>query len=145
MDTLNEVKALVESLGGNLSLLESMGFKVVRPRSSSCGRIFINHERGVVVKRSYLCDTSGTIPSYAIPTVILNLPLPPALHESEYGDAGVRYPEHYSHVLIQPLADVSCERQADAYAEFSNAGIYFSDMREVNLGYYNGKAVAIDW
>lgn len=146
MELLNETALIVEQLDGILSLLTNYGFKRV-VAGGSCKCIYVNYDKGVVVKRSYL---TGSMPDseFVIPTLMLEKPLPSELHEAEYGEflsgGGHR---HYENILIQPMADTS--RRDEAYDFFETHERYQSfggiDLHSGNVGFYNGKAVLIDW
>lgn len=140
---IDEVKELVERLGGKLSLLVEHGFKQIDPLTShSCPCIYVHEEYGLVVKRPYTTVHERAVPSFAIPTVIIDLPLPPDQHRGEYGWSSETL---FRQVFIQPLADLTNKKQARidilAIPESNN----YSDLREDNVGYYNGVAVAFDW
>lgn len=136
MNILKNVAFLVEQLEDITGLL-NFGFEKIEVSCSTSSYIFINFEIGVVVKRNFTFGNYEKL-NCAIPTVFV---------EKEYnadkecdisGSCSKR-------VLIQPLADLT--KQKDAYSFLSEQ---FKeeidlDLRIFNCAHYEGKPVLIDW
>ncbi len=132
MNQLEKTKELVLRLECKLSRLRKYGFSRIKVKESSCGSIYVNKSKGVVVKRPYLTFVGKQkVPSDAVETIVI---------ESEYAP----WPD-LDRVFIQPLVDVSIDARIDSYIHFRDKKKNHTDLKSANCGMYKGKPVLIDW
>jgi hypothetical protein len=132
---LERIKELVLKEGCKLSRLKKHGFvRLKANKSSSSGHVYINHKKGVVVKRPYL--THDEIPAAACPTIRIDSP------EPYWGQLNIIY--------IQPLCRTDNDNRWAAFSilnerEMRGDRSAGADLKEANCGMYKRKPVVFDW
>jgi hypothetical protein len=113
---------LSKSHGGlDSSEMTKLGFKYFRKRSSS-GGIYVNKEKGLVVKENYITeDLTKQEMKYIVPTIFLD------------------------HIAIQPLCTPFRNAQKKHEETRRIEDHVSADVHPGNVMLYNKKAVLIDW